>query len=201
VHELLPGIWTWSWFSERHGYDFHGYFVEHETGNLCVDPVEPSAETLAELERRGVARILLTNRNHTRASSLVRERTRARLAIHSADAPHAAAQGVVADESLAVGERVGPFEIIAAAGKSLGEVALYDRARRILIVGDACVGKPPGALALLAESVIDDLPALRVSLLRIAATLDVETLLPGDGAPILADAGSALRALVSTFPG
>ena len=27
LHEILPGIWTWPWFSQRHGYNFNGFLV------------------------------------------------------------------------------------------------------------------------------------------------------------------------------
>jgi len=46
VREFLPGVLTWSRFSEPHGYDFNGTLVLHEGGNLCIDPVEPSAAQL-----------------------------------------------------------------------------------------------------------------------------------------------------------
>jgi hypothetical protein len=49
MREFLPGVLTWSWFSEPHGYDFNGTLVLHEGGNLCIDPVEPSAEVLDRL--------------------------------------------------------------------------------------------------------------------------------------------------------
>ena len=78
MREFLPGILTWSWRSERHGYDFHGALVLHEAGNLCIDPVEPSEDVLDRLAKEGVARIVLTNRNHVRAANRVRERTGAR---------------------------------------------------------------------------------------------------------------------------
>src|SRR4026209_2630882 len=86
VRELLPGVFTWPRFSERHGYDFNGTLVLHEGGNLCIDPVEPDPVTLDRLAELGVARILITNRNHVRAANVVRERTRAPVAIHPADA-------------------------------------------------------------------------------------------------------------------
>ena len=37
MREILEGIFTWSRLSEPHGYDFNGYFVRHEGGNLVVD--------------------------------------------------------------------------------------------------------------------------------------------------------------------
>jgi hypothetical protein len=86
MHEIVADIFTWAWFSEPHGYNFNGYFVRHNEGNLCVDPVPPSEETLADIDRMGVASILLTNRNHSRAANVVRARTGARTLIHPDDA-------------------------------------------------------------------------------------------------------------------
>ena len=51
MRELLTDIFTWPWFSEPHGYNFNGHFIRHAGRNLCVDPVEPSEEDLAELAR------------------------------------------------------------------------------------------------------------------------------------------------------
>ena len=196
---LVPDVLSWPWFSERHGYDFNGYLVRHSSGNVCIDPVDMTDEVLEAIAREGVARIVITNRNHTRASRRVRERTGAKVAIHPADAAHARSQGAEIDDDLVIGARVGPFVILDASGKSPGEVALHFAERKILIVGDACVGKPPGACALLPETIMDDPRRLKASLHRIAAEIDFEVLLPGDGAPILAGGRAALQKLVSTF--
>jgi glyoxylase-like metal-dependent hydrolase (beta-lactamase superfamily II) len=199
MREVVDGILTWPWLSEPHGYNFNGYLVHHPAGNLCIDPVEPSEEVLARLARDGVARILLTNRNHVRRANLVRERTGAPVAIHAADAAYARGQGAVIDAELGAGDRVGPFTVVGVPGKSPGEVAFHCPKRRILIVGDAVIGNPPGGLSLLREKVMDDPSALRASVRRLAE-LDVEVLLPGDGEPILRDARARLRDLVATFP-
>jgi glyoxylase-like metal-dependent hydrolase (beta-lactamase superfamily II) len=199
MKEIVPDVFTWPWFSERHGYDFNGYLVRHPGGNLCIDPVDMSDDVLDEIAAVGVSRILLTNRNHTRASAKVSRRTGAKVAIHPADAAHARAQGAVIDEELWTGEKIGPLVVVAADGKSAGEVAFHWPERKILIVGDACVGKPPGACALLVESVMDDPSRLRSSLRRIAEQVDFDVLLVGDGTPILQNARQALRTLVATF--
>jgi glyoxylase-like metal-dependent hydrolase (beta-lactamase superfamily II) len=200
MRTVVDGIVGWSWPSPPHGYDFNGWLVRHPDGNVCIDPVEPTAEVPAALAREGVARIVLTNRNHTRRAALIRERTGAPIAIHPADAVLARAQGTTIDAELRVGERIGPFVVVAVPGKSPGEVALHDPARRLLVVGDAVVGNPPGRLSLLREQVMDDPPRLRASV-RTLAMLDLDVLLPGDGVPILADASARLRELVATFPG
>src|SRR3982074_1643050 len=196
MREILPGLFPWPWFSARHGYDFNGWLVRHPQGNLCIDPPEMSNEVLEELSTEGVARVLPTNRNHFRASMRVRERTGARIAIHPADAGFARGKGTAVDDELLPGESAGPFAVVDAHGKSPGEIALHWPARRILLVGDACVGKPPGECALLPDAVIDDKPALIESLRRLAG-LELDSLLVGDGAPVLAEGRAALQRLVA----
>jgi glyoxylase-like metal-dependent hydrolase (beta-lactamase superfamily II) len=199
MHEILSGIWTWPWFSEPHGYNFNGHLIVHAAGNLCIDPVEPTAADLEEIARLGVSRILLTNRNHSRAANKVRARTSARTAIHPADAPHARKEGADLDDELSLGDQIGPFVVVPVPGKSPGEVALHWPERKILIVGDAVVGDPPGRCKLLPEKVIDDPPRLRESV-RALLGLNFDTLLVGDGEPILQSAKDRLRALVDSFP-
>jgi glyoxylase-like metal-dependent hydrolase (beta-lactamase superfamily II) len=199
MKEILTGIFTWPWFSEPHGYNFNGHFIRHAGGNLCIDPVEPTENDLAELAGYGVARILLTNRNHSRAANKVRAHTGARTAIHPADSSHARSEGAQLDDELQIGEKIGPLSVIGADGKSPGEVVLHWPERKILIVGDVVVGDPPGRCKLLSEKVVDDLPRLRESV-RSLLSLDFDILLPGDGEPILQSAKERLGELVNTFP-
>jgi glyoxylase-like metal-dependent hydrolase (beta-lactamase superfamily II) len=198
MQEFLPGILTWPWFSARHGYDFNGTLVLDERGNLCVDPVEPDEATLDRLAKEGVARILITNRNHVRAANAVRERTGATVAIHPADAAYARQQGAALDAALEVGTLVGPFRIVGVPGKSPGEVAFHDPGRRLLILGDAAIGNPPGRLSLLPERAMDDPPQLQSSLRRLLE-LDFDAVLVGDGAPIRVGGLERLRQLVAAF--
>jgi len=199
MREVVSGIFTWPWFSEPHGYNFNGHLIRHAGGNLCIDPVEPAEEELNEIARHGVARILLTNRNHSRAANKVRARTGARTAIHPADAPHARSQSAELDDELRIGEKIGPLTVVGVPGKSPGEVALHWPERKILIVGDAVVGDPPGRCKLLPEKVIDAPARLRESV-RTLLALDFDILLPGDGVPILQGAKERLRELVNIFP-
>jgi glyoxylase-like metal-dependent hydrolase (beta-lactamase superfamily II) len=198
MREVVSGIYTWPWFSAPHGYNFNGHLIRHAGGNLCIDPVEPAEEDLNEIARHGVARILLTNRNHSRAANKIRARTGARTAIHPADAPHARSQSAELDDELNIGDKVGPLVVVGVPGKSPGEVALHWPERKILIVGDAVVGDPPGGCKLLPEKVVDDPARLRESVRSLLA-LDFDILLPGDGAPILQGAKEQLRELVDTF--
>jgi len=199
VQEFLPDVFIWSWFSEPHGYDFHGTLLLSAAGNLCIDPVDPSEEVLDRLAKEGVAQILITNRNHTRAANRVRERTGAKVAIHPADAAYAREQGTAIDAELGVGESAGPFNVLGVPGKSPGEIALHDPVRRLLVVGDAVIGNPPGQLSLLRERVMDD-PALLRASVRSLLELDFDTLMVGDGVSIREGGRERLRELVASFP-
>lgn len=198
MQEILIDIFTWPWFSKPHGYNFNGTFIRRADGNLCIDPVEPTEQVLNELAREGVARILLTNRNHSRAANRIRERTGARTAIHPADATHARGQGTDLDDEFGWGEKVGPLVVVSAAGKSPGEVAFHWPERRLLIVGDAVIGNPAGRCGLLPEKVMDNPAQLRASVKGLLV-LDFDTLLVGDGEPVLQGAKGQLKELVDSF--
>ena len=198
METIAPDIRTWAWFSTPHGYNFNGLLIAHPGGNICIDPVQASADDVEEIVRARPARVLLTNRNHVRAANLIRERAGARVAIHPADAAYARSQGASIDDELRVGERVGPLVVVVVSGKSPGEVALHWPDRKILIVGDAVIGNPPGRCSLLREQVMDDPPRLRESVRNLLA-IDFDTLLVGDGVSILSGARDRLSELVATF--
>lgn len=198
METILGDVFTWSWFSEPHGYNFNSLLIRDPGGNICMDPVEPSDEVLSELARMGISRILLTNRNHVRAANKIRERTGARTYIHPEDAAYAKGQGAVLDGDLHVGETIGALKVIGVSGKSPGEVAFLWPERKALIVGDAVVGNPPGQLSLLPERVIDDPARLRRSVNQLLA-LDFDTILVGDGVSVVGGAKQRLRELVGSF--
>ena len=172
MREIVPDVLTWSRPSERHGYDFNGHLLRHPEGNLCIDPVEPGEAVLNQLAVIGATRVLLTNRNHTRAANLFRARLGARTAIHPKDTDYARGQGAEIDDALEVGE--------------------------LLIVGDAIIGNPPGRCGLLPEKVMDDPLQMKQSIEDLLV-FDFDTLLMGDGVSILSGAKDRLKELVASF--
>ncbi len=198
MQEIVPDVFTWSWHSERHGYDFNGHLIRHPGGNICIDPVQPDDAVLDQLIAIGATRMILTNRNHCRAAGLLRTRLGARTAIHPDDAEYAREQGVEIDGELRIDQKIGPCTVIGVPGKSPGEIALHWPARGILIVGDAVIGDPPGACKLLPDKVMDDPTRLRKSI-RELLDLDFKTLLVGDGVSILSNAKERLQELTSRF--
>ena len=103
MRNIVSDIFTWSWFSEPHGYNFNGHLVRNPDGNICIDPVELTEDDMDTLIGEGVARIILTNRNHSRAANRVRTGTGARTVIHADDADHARSQETELDDALEVG--------------------------------------------------------------------------------------------------
>jgi len=200
MQEIVPDVLTWSRLSERHDYDFNGHLIRHPEGNLCIDPVEPIEADLDQLAAIGATRVLLTNRNHTRAANLLRARLGARTAIHPKDIDYARSQGAEIDDVLEVGERIGPLQVVGVPGKSPGEVALFWQERKLLIVGDAIIGNPPGRCGLLPEKVMDDPVQLKQSIEDLLA-LDFDTLLMNDGVSILSGAEDRLKELVASCRG
>jgi glyoxylase-like metal-dependent hydrolase (beta-lactamase superfamily II) len=190
MREIMPGIFTWPWFAQRFGYDFNGYFLPE--ARLVIDPVEIPADVLPKLAP--VAEIFLTNRNHFRDAQKLKQATGGRVLVHGADRAFVESKGVSVDGD--PGPRVGPFDVVPVPGKSPGEVALHWPERRLLLVGDACVGKAPGVLGLLPDAVIDDKTQLLASLRRLLDK-DFDTLLVADGHSILNGAHKALEALLS----
>ncbi len=198
LSEILPQIFRWSWLSPPHGYNFNGHLLLLPGLTVCVDPVQADEATISALAEARPSRILLTNRNHGRMANLLRERTGARTAIHPADATHARSQGTVVDEDLSAGQQIGPLRVVGVPGKSPGEIALHWPERRILLVGDSLIGNPPGKCSLLREQVLDDPARLRESV-RGLLQLDFDTLLVGDGEPILQGAHRAVEELARGF--
>ncbi|MFO1155085.1 MAG: hypothetical protein U1E42_15705 [Rhodospirillales bacterium] len=194
MREIVPDIFVWSWHSERHGYDFNGHLIRYPGGNICVDPVQPGDAILDQIIAFGAARIVLTNRNHSRAAGLLRAKLGARTVVHPDEAAHVREQGIEVDDFMRPGDEIGPFTVVGAAGKSAGEIALHWSARRILLVGDAVIGDPPGHCKLLPDKVVDDPARLRHSV-RELLELEFDILLLGDGVSLLSDAKDRLREL------
>jgi glyoxylase-like metal-dependent hydrolase (beta-lactamase superfamily II) len=194
VREIVPGIHTWSLFSNERGTAFNGFAVETSDGTVLVDPVDPAEEEWSSLDNLApYIGVYLTNRNHSRAAAEFRSRYGTPVRIHGADAEQAE---VEADETLDGGETVaGEIELVGVPGKSPGELALFVPGKRALIVGDLVIGVPGGALSTYPEEALDDPDELRRSAANLL-DLDFEALLLCDGEPFLREGKDALRRFV-----
>ncbi len=195
---VVPGIWLWSRWQPERGMDFNGFFAEAADGNLVVDPIEPDDATLADLRHRGVAAVLVTNRDHERATATISAATGADILASALDAP---LLSVSVDRIVELGDVVFGWTVLGLDGfKTAGEIALYDAARKTAIVGDAIVGAPMGALTLMPDEKLVD-PARAILSARVLRARRIEHLLVGDGACLFGNARDAIGAMLDARDG
>jgi uncharacterized cupin superfamily protein/glyoxylase-like metal-dependent hydrolase (beta-lactamase superfamily II) len=194
---VVPGVWSWSRWQPDRNLDFNGFFVETTEGNLVVDPIEPDDGTLAELRERGVAAILITNRDHERSTAAVAAATGATTIASALDAP-LLAQPVA--RTVQPGDVVYGWTVIGLDGfKTAGEVALYRRDLRAAIVGDAIWGTPAGALTLMPDAKLAD-PIRAALSARALRALWIDHLLVGDGTCVFGNAHQLIGAMLDARP-
>jgi hypothetical protein len=192
MKQLLPNIWSWSWFSEEKQLDFNGHFLHVGEHRVLVDPPPMTADDLSFVRRRGMDYILLTNRDHERETERYRRELGCRVMVPEGDAPQ---MTVKADKTYQDGELLpgGIWAVHIKDQKSPGECALYvQQGQGTILVGDALIGKPPGSLCLLPAEKYADIGKAREGLRRLLK-YNFNALLVGDGAPILADAKPAVE--------
>lgn len=195
---VVPGVWSWSRWQPDRDLDFNGFFVEGADGNLVVDPVELDEATLAGLRERGVAAVVVTNRDHQRATAAVVAATGAQVIASALDAPLLAQR---VDRTVEPGDVVHGWRVIGLDGfKTPGEIALHDSARRAAIVGDALWGTPAGALTLMPDAKLAD-PVRATLSARALRALRLDHLLVGDGACVFGTAHAAIGAMIDARPG
>jgi glyoxylase-like metal-dependent hydrolase (beta-lactamase superfamily II) len=194
--QVVPGLWSWSVFSEEKQMNFNGYTVQLPSGLAIIDPPSATPKILSDIGSLAQPSvIILSNRDHERESLLFREYFSIPVAIHAFDAPLLtfAPEIQLSDRQLFLDA----IEIIHLPNqKSPGESALYFKAMGVLILGDALIGKPSGQLNLLPVDKYQDIAIARQSLKKLL-TLDFEYLLLGDGESILSNAHAVLEAFFS----
>jgi len=201
MQELLPGVFhyrVWRPGSFR-GVSFNGTYLVREAGErVLIDPPPLNAWELEHLDALGApSLILITNANHVRAAAELRERTGAKLLVPEADAGRIE---VEVDGTFAPGEVVAGLEVIGLSDqKTPGESALYDAERKLMILGDALIGTPGGALSLLPDAKFQDPAAARVGL-RVLLEREVEALVLGDGESLLRGVRDALLSFFHEVP-
>jgi uncharacterized cupin superfamily protein/glyoxylase-like metal-dependent hydrolase (beta-lactamase superfamily II) len=188
---IVPDIWTWKrWQSDR-SMDFNSWFCKGEGLNVVFDPLEPDADDLRQIEEMGgVDRIVVTNRDHERATKLFVERFEAKVAAGDGDAD-ALSIGVtqrLGDDDLFHGWRVIEFDGF----KSPGEIALHSNVRRTVILGDSLLGDPAGSLRFMPDGKLEDPQRAVLSMRRVRGVARLDNVLVGDGAPIYGNGRAAL---------
>ena len=187
MDEILKDIYTWSVYSEEKKLNFNGYFIASQHplfGNVVIDPPQASDSDLEQMESLGfVQHIIITNRDHIRWSEEFQQKFGAEIQMNTNDITNSA---MVSDRNFKNGDMIAGFlqAVVIPDNKSPGETALFWAERKTLFLGDALIGKPPGAVTLLPEEKYDDIQRAKAGI-SILHKLDFEHLLLGDGDSIL----------------
>lgn len=196
MKQLLPGIWQWSWYSEDKQLDFNGLFLSVGEHKIVIDPPPISAEASTHIRRQGgLDYIIVTNRDHIREAATCQREFRCQLQVPEADASQ---MDVKPTKTYKDGELLpgGIWAIHLKDQKSPGESALYiQQGKGVLIVGDALIGKPTGALSLLPSERYVDVAKAKEGLRRLL-NYKFDSILVGDGVSIIF---GAKRAVESTL--
>lgn len=200
LSEIVPGIFTWSEFSDEKQLNFNGYYIARKGESVLIDPpalddsgMQKLQALLAKNSACPLKAILLTNVHHDRTSRELKEKFLVPVHIHEMDA------GLLEfppDKTFTDGEALfcGLQVIHLNDQKSPGESALLIPDIKVLIVGDALIGKVPGKVNLLPPDKYKDVPLAKAGL-QVLLHQDFDTLLVGDGECILKGA----KAVVADF--
>jgi glyoxylase-like metal-dependent hydrolase (beta-lactamase superfamily II) len=193
VKQLLPGMWQWSWFSEEKQLDFNGLFLKVGEHKILIDPPPMTAEVSTLIRREGgLDYIIITNRDHIREAATCQAEFRCQLQVPEADAPD---MDIKPSKSYKDGELLpgGIWVVQLKDQKSPGESALYiQQGKGVLIVGDALIGKPAGALSLLPSERYADVAKAKEGLRRLLK-YRFDSILVGDGSSITVGAKQAVE--------
>jgi glyoxylase-like metal-dependent hydrolase (beta-lactamase superfamily II) len=196
MKQILPGMWQWSSFSEEKQLDFNGLFLMIGEHKVLIDPPPMTAEASTFIRRNGpVDYIVVTNRDHARQAAACQTEFKCQLQVPDADA---AQMDLTPTKTFKDGELLpgGMWVIQLKDQKSPGESALFiQQGRGVLIVGDALIGKPAGAVSLLPADRYADVKKAKEGLQRLLK-YQFESLLVGDGTSILAAAKQPVERLL-----
>lgn len=199
-----PDLWCWSEFNAERNLDFHSYFWQRPEGNVAIDPLPLSEHDAAHVAGLGgVAWILISNADHTRATSALQARWGAKLAAPKGDAQLPVWQDLTvhswmaADELLPCG-----IQCLGVQGsKTPGELAFVLPPGDTLYCGDLVRGQRAGTLNLLPPTKLSDPRLAAESVRKLANLREITAVLVGDGWPVFVDGGQALRALADRLGG
>ena len=189
-----PDLFGWSLFDESRNLDFHSVLWQRAGGNVAIDPLPLSPHDRKHLEELGgVALVVVTNSDHTRAAESIAKEHGARLAGPAAER---ATFPFACDLWLADGDEPVPgLRALALDGsKTPGELALILDGTT-LVTGDLVRAHEGGRLTTLPAAKLRDSARAVASVRRLAALPGIDAVLVGDGWPIFRGGSTALREL------
>ncbi|MGV7219984.1 MAG: hypothetical protein ACQ9MH_00510 [Nitrospinales bacterium] len=200
INKIMQNIYCWSEFSEEKQLNFNGYLIIGNGESVIIDPsiLESGilAQLLAQHESSPFKGIYLTNVHHERKSNPLKRLYSVPVWVNELDKE---GLEVPADNSFKDGDNLlcGIKAIQLNDQKSPGETAFFIRQQKIMIVGDALLGKVPGKLNMLPPDKYLDQAKAKVGLKKLL-DYDFDTLLVGDGTSILKNAKEEVKSFLNS---
>ncbi len=191
-------LFGWDAFDRARNVDFNAVLWRRAGGNVVVDPMPLDEHDRAHLvELGGVAIVVVTNSDHTRAAAAIASEFGATLV---GPAQERDTFPFACDRWVSDGDEVAPnlvaFEV--KGSKTPGELALLLE-DTTLITGDLIRAHRAGQLMLLPDAKLTDKALAIASVVRLAALPDIGAVLVGDGFSAWNDGKALLRALASAL--
>ena len=203
IKEIFPNIFSWSEYSEEKSLDFNGYLIKGNSESVIIDPPKLNIDEEKELtsiikmdSSCHLRAILLTNVHHERSSLVLKDLFSVPVWVNELDRANLetpTSKTFKGGETLFCGIEAIQLE----EQKSPGETAFYIKDQKLMIVGDALIGKVPGQVKMLPPEKFKDVIKAKASL-KPLMTYEFETLLLGDGISILKNAKEALSTFLAS---
>lgn len=198
---LAENIYSWNKFHEEKGLNFNGSLIVCGEKAIVVDPPPHSENEEVFLDKKLKLRpslAIVTNKHHLRDVQWWMERYDIPLAMYETETND---YGFEVSRKLKEGDRVeAKCRILHLPGKTDGEIGIYiEEDGGTLILGDALIGDPMGAIKFLPKDKIKDRELLEKSLQKLR-TLSFERLIVGDGEPLLSRAKAAVLKFLDALP-
>ena len=197
MREIISGVYTWSWLSPKHGYDFNGYAFQSEDGLIVIDPAIMGENDLDELLKLGNPEtIILTNKDHERLVYELRDKFGSKIYINEKDSTFLKfpPDNTFKDRGKIPGNL---SAINIHDNKSPGESALLlSRDKGILFIGDAIIGWPKGEFSLLPKKKYSN-PQKAKESIKVLLEYEFDIVLVGDGESVLEDGKEAIKRFLS----
>jgi hypothetical protein len=189
---VTPTLFAWEAFEPAVKCDLSSCALDTRDGLIFIDPIALAEPALARLiGGRKPCAILLTNGNHARGASALRER----LGVPVLATADASVLGILPDATLAGGQPTpGGLRVITLPGAGPGEIALIGHG--IAFLGDALIHLPPEGLRILPDKYCAAPRQLRRSLRKLLSC-DFQIMTFAHGAPLLGHAHRQLEQLLA----
>ena len=190
IQEVLPGFYLWQAYSSQAKVELTSHALVCSDALFFIDPIRLTESALTQLETlpQRPRAILLTNGNHERDAAFYRDR----YTIPVFADPEAAAE--ISIPTTPFPHHLNGLELRSLPGAGAGEVGLYHREKRLLILGDIIINLDSFAFAPLPNKYAANSKLMRRSL-QLLTTLDVSIIAFAHGLPMMTHAAERLSGL------